>query len=681
MIICTNCGNHNEDSDEFCGSCGKFLEWVGERVEAPVAAVEETAEPAVEAKVGLIDRVKAAVGVEGGTGLSTEPTGPTPEELELEAAATAAAARADAEGARLQAEAAVAAERAARAADEARQRADDEARARAEAETAREAEEQARALAREEAETARRAEQEATRRAEDEARATAEAERRRTAEAEAQAQMEAEAEARAAAEQRALAAAEAARAAQEEVKLADEASRQEAEAEAARQAAEARRAEEAAAAARQAEEEARRRQEEEARAAEEAEARARADEAARRQAEDNARAAQEAELRAREAADAKARAEEDARLRAEDEARARLAAEARARDEEDARRRAAALLARPKTVAMPVDMTPAADPYVTPRADAAMSPTDASVAQKPVAQQPSAQQPSIVKGPPRPDPRVTAQPDVINPGDLVCSQCSVGNAPTRKFCRKCGNSLAAAVPAKKVPWWKKLFGGGGSKRRVSKEAADKEKRRRQRTDASFKTQMAIANVKKVVLFLVMAGVIGGAVAFPSPRAEVMRRARGGVGGIQDLFNPKVKSVIPLEPTATSAIAGREAKFASDLGINSFWAEGAEGDGVGQTITFTFAEPTDLTKVLITSGSTDTLENYLANPRPKELHLVFDNGGSADIELSEGEYRKAQGFNLKGANGVSKVDIVISSIYPGRGALDTAIAEVEFKKKG
>ncbi|MDQ3108207.1 MAG: zinc ribbon domain-containing protein, partial [Actinomycetota bacterium] len=125
MIICTNCGNHNEDSDEFCGSCGKFLEWVGERVEAPVVAVEATVEPEVEAKVGLIDRVKAAVGVEGGTGLPTEPTGPTPEELELEAAAAAAAAQADADDARLQAEAAVAAERAAKSAEEARQRAED----------------------------------------------------------------------------------------------------------------------------------------------------------------------------------------------------------------------------------------------------------------------------------------------------------------------------------------------------------------------------------------------------------------------------------------------------------------------------------------------------------------------------------------------------------------------------
>ena len=34
MMICTKCGHQNEDGDAFCGSCGTFLEWAGERVAA-----------------------------------------------------------------------------------------------------------------------------------------------------------------------------------------------------------------------------------------------------------------------------------------------------------------------------------------------------------------------------------------------------------------------------------------------------------------------------------------------------------------------------------------------------------------------------------------------------------------------------------------------------------------------
>ena len=67
MIVCKQCGHHNVDSDTFCGSCGKFLEWTGERVivaqpePEPAPAPEPEPEPA---RVGFMDRVKQAVGME-----------------------------------------------------------------------------------------------------------------------------------------------------------------------------------------------------------------------------------------------------------------------------------------------------------------------------------------------------------------------------------------------------------------------------------------------------------------------------------------------------------------------------------------------------------------------------------------------------------------------------------------
>lgn len=41
MIVCRDCGQRNTDRDTFCGACGRFLEWTGERVaekESPVLA-------------------------------------------------------------------------------------------------------------------------------------------------------------------------------------------------------------------------------------------------------------------------------------------------------------------------------------------------------------------------------------------------------------------------------------------------------------------------------------------------------------------------------------------------------------------------------------------------------------------------------------------------------------------
>ena len=35
MIVCKKCGNQNEEGATFCGSCGGFLEWLGEKIADP----------------------------------------------------------------------------------------------------------------------------------------------------------------------------------------------------------------------------------------------------------------------------------------------------------------------------------------------------------------------------------------------------------------------------------------------------------------------------------------------------------------------------------------------------------------------------------------------------------------------------------------------------------------------
>jgi hypothetical protein len=57
VIVCKRCGNHNPAGDDFCGSCGAFLEWEGERI------VEEVAEQpaALPPPTGLVTKIKHAV--------------------------------------------------------------------------------------------------------------------------------------------------------------------------------------------------------------------------------------------------------------------------------------------------------------------------------------------------------------------------------------------------------------------------------------------------------------------------------------------------------------------------------------------------------------------------------------------------------------------------------------------
>jgi hypothetical protein len=80
VIVCKQCGHHNEDSDTFCGSCGKFLEWTGERIAVVQPEPEPPApEPEPEpARLGLIDRVKQAVGIEEAAPQAAAPAEPEP---------------------------------------------------------------------------------------------------------------------------------------------------------------------------------------------------------------------------------------------------------------------------------------------------------------------------------------------------------------------------------------------------------------------------------------------------------------------------------------------------------------------------------------------------------------------------------------------------------------------------
>ena len=65
MIVCRKCGFHNGDADAFCGSCGSFLEFTGDKI-TPVVSTEfrqqvEEEAAAPPAKRGLLDRMEGAV--------------------------------------------------------------------------------------------------------------------------------------------------------------------------------------------------------------------------------------------------------------------------------------------------------------------------------------------------------------------------------------------------------------------------------------------------------------------------------------------------------------------------------------------------------------------------------------------------------------------------------------------
>jgi hypothetical protein len=101
MIVCKQCGFHNEAGDTFCGSCGSFLEWVGEMVGDEAEPEPEVAapvpEPEDDKKPGFIHRLKEKIAGEDDDdvpGMTENPGADkalSPDELKPEVPAPAAA--------------------------------------------------------------------------------------------------------------------------------------------------------------------------------------------------------------------------------------------------------------------------------------------------------------------------------------------------------------------------------------------------------------------------------------------------------------------------------------------------------------------------------------------------------------------------------------------------------------
>ncbi|KGN41303.1 zinc ribbon domain-containing protein [Knoellia aerolata] len=92
-VICTECGSVNEDGATFCGGCGAYLEWEGERIGPAEPEPEAEAEPVPEvpepSRPTLVDRVKAGLGLEADATPAADSGPVDPARTEVEAAPAA----------------------------------------------------------------------------------------------------------------------------------------------------------------------------------------------------------------------------------------------------------------------------------------------------------------------------------------------------------------------------------------------------------------------------------------------------------------------------------------------------------------------------------------------------------------------------------------------------------------
>jgi hypothetical protein len=248
----------------------------------------------------------------------------------------------------------------------------------------------------------------------------------------------------------------------------------------------------------------------------------------------------------------------------------------------------------------------------------------------------------------------------LEPDDLVCAVCGEGNAPTRNFCSRCGESLTDAGVVR-LTWWRRLF-----RRRTKKYPAGT--RPGQKGTSQHRSWLASLSLRRLRTMLVLVAMVVGLVyvVYPPFRATVVDNARA-------VYRKIVPTLDPVRPSAVSsptALPDHQPGQLVDTYNNTYWA--ARLGGVRPKITFRFQESYLLRSIIVHSGASDS---YADDGRPSILRLTYNTGKSETVLPQDSS--RSQTLDLKNTTLVTSVTVEIVDVYSGAKRQTVAISEVEF----
>ena len=309
---------------------------------------------------------------------------------------------------------------------------------------------------------------------------------------------------------------------------------------------------------------------------------------------------------------------------------------------------------------------------VAPHTPAPSAPRDhpPAPADQPAARRPEAVKPGAERSRPSPRPASEATP-APNPGDLVCGNCGIGNDPARKFCRRCGQSLATAIVAPRAPWYRRIF-GPRPKAKVAAGERPKSMRTDGRTGDGIKTGRLLSAGVQVVLLAGVIGIVTGYALVPSWRDAV----GGFVGSVKEMILPSADQVYTSGPTSGPGTKEHPARLAFDRTL-AFWAA-PFADGSPPAIEGLFTPPATVAKILVTAGAAG--DEYKAFARPRDVTFEFLDASDTVIASRSYELKDRadpQPFDV-GAKGASRIRLTVRSVFPAEEPrAPVAITEVEF----
>ncbi len=277
----------------------------------------------------------------------------------------------------------------------------------------------------------------------------------------------------------------------------------------------------------------------------------------------------------------------------------------------------------------------------------------------------------------RPAPRRAASD---GPRDLFCGSCGSGNATGRAFCRSCGELLADPVPDARPGWFARWVrplwpfgrsrdprGAGERPRSWERHAARQDRRRGLRWPSKV-------NVGKLAVPLMVLSLFG--LGLSPLRAKATTWAFETYDSVREKIAPELVAVTPAGAVADSAQEGHAAVAAIDQNSSSYWSEAREGPGIGATLSVSFATPTDLARIGITNGATETAFAQQPRLRTVQVDMVDVAGKPATARLELADTAEFRTYPLAGT-AVSELTLTIVDVYPGQEGEDASLTELSF----
>jgi ribosomal protein L40E len=263
---------------------------------------------------------------------------------------------------------------------------------------------------------------------------------------------------------------------------------------------------------------------------------------------------------------------------------------------------------------------------------------------------------------PKAAPAKPAKSETPKPGERICPECGAGNDPQRKFCRRCGHSLAEAQVATepappKAPWYRRLRGG-------RKEPQTYEAGSRPASMGVRRWRPGCMSVVVIILLVIGIGSVLSYLYVPSVTTVV----DDFIGAVRN----RVEGVGTVNPIATTgrSVTAHPAAHATDGDPETYWL-GVPGEQDRWRLKMRFERPTALRQVDIQPGASG--DRYREHGRPRVIRVRAGEIASQDFTLDDDGETQTVTLDLPAT---TEAWLIVLDTYGGTEAADdVAIREV------